>query len=419
MAPATSGECRKMRLKSSGRFSLATAALLSALVFGCAAERPKADINPWASYLHDPSRTNAASEGPRMPLVLSWAKDVSEITFVDVFPREQLSSPAISDGVLYVGSENSKFYSLRLSSGRVYWKYNAGYPIEAPPAVDGATVCFGASNGVMRCFDRADGRELWSFQARSEILSSPVIHGGRLYFSSSDDRVYALSLKDGSRLWTYNRSTFQTVAPRLYSSPAFSDGKLYQLFSDGDLVCLSADTGKDLWSAKVLKDFKQPSGVRRTPLVDNGLVYVIGDSQNVVALDASTGEARNSFGLIKATDFVLHGERVMIIAGSDSIISVDRRSGEIIWKKELEFNPVSSIFVAGDTLFVLSNYTRAPLGLNIFAKTKGRIEAMRLSDAGTLWGHDLYSTASANAATAQSHVAVLTDKGVIDVFAPK
>ncbi|MBI5826161.1 MAG: PQQ-like beta-propeller repeat protein [Deltaproteobacteria bacterium] len=408
-----------MRSKSSRIFSLATASVLSALVFGCAAERPKADMSPWASYLHDPSRTNAVAEGPKMPLVLSWAKDVSEITFVDVFPREQLSSPVISDGVLYVGSENEKFYSLKLTSGRVYWKYDARYPIEAPPAVEGGTVCFGASNGVMRCFDKVKGNELWSFQARSEILSSPVIRDGRLYFSSSDDRVYSLSLKDGARLWTYNRSTFQTVAPRVYSSPAFFEGKLYQLFSDGSLVCLSADTGKDLWSAKVLKDFNQPSGVRRTPLVDNGLVYVIGDSQNVVALDASTGEVRNSFGLIKARDFILHGGRAMIIAGSDRIISVDRLSGEILWKKELKFNPVSSIFVAGDTLFVLSNYSRAPLGLNIFAKTNGRIEALRLSDAETLWGHDLYSTASANASTAESHVAVLTDKGVIDVFGPK
>ncbi len=419
MPPANSGECRKMRSNSSGIFSLATASILAALVFGCAAERPKADMSPWASYLHDPSRTNAVAEGVRLPLVLSWAKDVSEITFVDVFPREQLSSPVISDGVLYAGSENAKFYSLRLSSGRVYWKYNAGYPIEAPPAVEGATVCFGTSNGVMRCFDRADGNELWSFQARSEILSSPVIRGGRLYFSSSDDRVYALSLKDGTKLWTYNRSTFQTVAPRVYSSPAFFEGKLYQLFSDGSLVCLSGDTGRELWAAKVLKDFKQPAGVRRTPLVDNGLVYVIGDAQNVVALDASTGEARNSFGLIKARDFVLHGARAMVIAGSDRIISVDRLSGEIIWKKDLDFNPVSSIFVAGDTLFVLSNYTRAPLGLGILARTRGRIEALRLSDAETLWGHDLYSTASANAATAESHVAVLTDKGVIDVFGPR
>lgn len=419
MDQANSGECRKMRSNSSRIFSLATASVLAALVSGCAAGGPKADLSPWGSYLHDPSRTNAAAEGPRLPLVLSWAKDVSEITFVDVFPREQLSSPVISDGVLYVGSENERFYSLKLTSGRVYWKYDAKYPIEAPPAVEGGAVCFGASNGVMRCFDRADGKELWSFQARSEILSSPVIRDGRLYFSSSDDRVYALSLKNGARLWTYNRSTFQTVAPRVYSSPAFFDGKLYHLFSDGNLVCLSGDTGRDLWSAKVLKDFNQQAGVRRTPLVDDGLVYVIGDAQNVVALDASTGEVKNSFGLIKALDFVLHGKRAMIIAGSDRVISVDRLTGEVLWKKDLDFNPVSSIFAAGDTLFVLSNYTRAPLGLNIFAKTRGRIEALRLSDAGTLWAHDLYSTASGNASAAESHVAVLTDKGVIDVFGPR
>ncbi|MEK7773170.1 MAG: PQQ-binding-like beta-propeller repeat protein, partial [Deltaproteobacteria bacterium] len=283
----------------------------------------------------------------------------------------------------------------------------------------GGEVCFGSSNGVMRCFDRTRGKELWSFQTRSEILSSPVIHEGRLYFASSDDRVYALSLKTGEKLWTFNRSTFQTVAPRVYSSPAFHEDKIYQLFSDGYLLCLSAATGKDLWARKVIKNFDQPGRVRRTPLVDGGSVYIIDDSLKVAALDASTGETGKSFDMIKARDFILHGGRAMIIAGSDQIVSVDRISGAILWKKDLSFKPVSTTFAAGDTLFVLSNYTKAPMGLNVFAKTKGHIEALRMSDGETLWGHDLYSTVTANASAAESHVAVLTDRGVIDVFRPE
>ena len=279
-------------------------------------------------------------------------------------------------------------------------------------------VCFGSSDGAMRCFDDA-GKLLWQFQSRSEILSSPVVKDGRLYFNSSDDRAYALDAKTGERLWTYNRGTFKSVSPRIYGSPAFSNGRLYFLFSDGVVVSIEAATGREVWSKKVVSDFSRAGKWRRTPLVEHGYVYVIDGNDAVLALSEESGEVKGIYNLLKARDFILPDARTIVIAGETQLVATDRLSGAILWKRDVSTGTLSSVFASGENLFVLSNFRKTPLGLDFLASYRGNIEAMSIKDGTTAWTVRLDSSISANASSAYSRVALLTDKGEITVFEPK
>ena len=240
-----------MRANWSKRFLKAACLGAAVAVAGCAAKPLPTDGPGWSTHLGDYGRTNISSGKAALPMVVGWNRDVSKFTFMSPFPDEQLSSPAIHKGRLYAGSTNGYFYASDLASGKVYWKFNAGSPIEAAPTVSDDKACFGASDGKMRCLD-LEGKLLWEFQARSEILSSPVIKNGKVSFTSSDDRIHALDEKTGERLWTYSRGVYKTVTPRVYASPALTEnGNLIYLFSDGAAVCVSALTGKEVWSKKV------------------------------------------------------------------------------------------------------------------------------------------------------------------------
>lgn len=388
----------------------------AALLAGCASQTAKVDYRPWASYLHDDSRSNVSSDKIDLPVSKSWGKDISPVRLYNVFPREQLASPVISEGAMYVGSENERFYKFDLKTGKVLWTFDAEYPIEAPPAVSGATLCFGTSDGVLRCFDKTAGRMLWSFQAKSEILSSPVIKDGKVYFSSSDDKLYALSLATGEKLWSYSRSSYQTVAPRVYSSAAASGGRLFQFFSDGYIVAISADTGKELWSRKVVKNFDSSRQARRTPLASEGLVYMIDDTNAVVALSEENGDVKGLYNIIKTYDFTAPDKKTLVMAGTDRVVAINRVTGSILWKRELAYSPVSTVFVSGDCLFVLSNYRVVPLGINFLAKDRGYITAIKLDDGSVVWGEKLPSTVTANASSAENHLAVSTNEGILEVF---
>jgi outer membrane protein assembly factor BamB len=397
------------------------AAILAAALFsGCAAQRPApAGATPWSTFMHDDARSNISTGKISMPLAVAWSKNISPFKFYNVFPKEQLSTPAISGGVLYTGSENEMFYSMDLNTGKVLWKFDADYVLEAPPAVSGGNVCFGSSDGVMRCFDKEKGKLLWSFQAKSEILSAPVIKDGTVYFSSADDKLYALSLTTGEKLWSYSRSTYQTVAPRLTSSSAVAGNRIFHFFSDGYVVALSADGGKELWSRKVVKNFDSSHPTRRTPMAYGGLVFIIDDMNAVEALSQDNGDIKGLYNITKTFDFLVIDNRVMVLVGADKVVSFDRVSGAILWKKEIERQPVSTVFASGDYLFLLSNYKTVPLGIGFLARDRGYMIALRLDDGSTVWGDKLMSTVTANASSAENNVAVLTNKGVLEVFCAK
>lgn len=386
------------------------------ILSGCAAGLPTENVTPWSGYLHDDARTNVTPDPVTPPLKKAWDKDISAFNFYKGYPKEQLSAPALSGGVLYVGSTNGRFYAIEMANGRVLWRFDADTPIEAPPAVAEDRVCFGSSDGIMRCFDH-EGKPLWEFRARSEILSSPVIRDGRVYFSSSDDRVYGLDAATGEKVWSYNRSVFRTVSPRIYASPAYYEGRLYHFFSDGTLVCLSAGDGKELWEKRVVKDFDSSAPTRRTPLVHDGVVYTIDEENSVLALDYATGNTKGVYNIIKANDFVVENGKTLVVAGGGKAVALNMSTGAILWKKDLKRAPFQSIFGAGDLLFVLSNQEIKPLGIDLFSWTNGYIEALKLTDGTPVWEKKLSSSISANGAGGRSVVSLLPNEGDLVLFA--
>ncbi len=409
-----------MQGNSSGRsWAEAGAVIIAAMMLGGCAAKPLTDTPPWSTHLFSESRSNISPGELSLPLAVSWEKDVSDFRLLRPFPKEQLSSPALHDGLLYVGSTNDRFYAVDLSTGKVKWRYHAMQPIEASPTVTGDMVCFGSADGVMRCLDHA-GKVLWEYQARSEILSSPAVSGGRLFFNSQDDRVHALDAKTGERAWTYSRATYTVVSPRIYGSPARSgDGSLFFLFSDGHIVSLDEETGTEAWSRQVIGSFERAGKWRRSPLYRDGVVYVIDGNDAVQALDAATGEVRGVYSVTKARDFVIPDRRSVVLVGETALVALDRLSGAILWKKELSTGATSSVFAAGGQLFVLSSFKKAFLGLDFLSRDKGRMEAVSLRDGSTSWTTTLGSDAAANASAAYSRVAVLTNKGKLTVFEPR
>jgi len=353
-----------------------------------------------------------------LPLEKAWTKDISAFRFINRYEPQELSSPVMADGVLYAGSDAGDVYAIELATGSVKWSFDADYPVEGAVSVGDGRVCFGSANGVFRCLAAADGAEAWRFQTKSSIVSSPLIRDGRVWFTSSDDRLYALSLEKGEKVWVYTRGTYQTVAPRVPGSSAFHDGKLYQLFSDGYVVALSAETGKELWAVRTVPGFDSALATRRVPLVHDGKVYVIDGKNAVAALDAATGRTLATYDAIAAYDFVIVGDRTLVAAGAEFVVAVDMRSGAILWKKGLTHRPMSSIFAAGDYLFILSNFKTSLWDSSYFEKTLGHIEAVRLANGEAVWSEELKSTLTARPAVAYGYAAVVADNGAVRVYAP-
>jgi len=311
----------------------------------------------WPMFHGDPSRTGAGPSSPEV-VAAQWTY------FVD---RRGVSSPAVSDGVVYTAS-NSGVYALNASNGAELWKSLSGLGFDSSPAVVNGTVYIGSDNvyalnattgtqlwnystgssvfsspavvngivyvgsaNALYALNAASGVRLWSFPNGNRIFSSPAVVNGFVYFGSLDNNVYALDASSGVMRWSF--STQDAV----YSSPAVADGVLYISSWDGNVYALNATTGVKLWS------HAYGAPLAWTPAVANGMVYIL----NIEALNASTGVTIWTYatGGGHSTPAVANG--VVYIGSWDyNVYALNAFNGEKIWNYATNYYVDSSPAVA-------------------------------------------------------------------------
>jgi outer membrane protein assembly factor BamB len=123
----------------------------------------------------------------------------SKITHRDGTPqawREVLMcSPAVHDGVVYIGSEHGELFALDAKDGTQRWVFDTGEAIRSAPSIstDDGTLYFGAADGQLYALDAKTGRKRWTFQTVGKIVSSPYPCSGRIYAGSDDGNLYMLT----------------------------------------------------------------------------------------------------------------------------------------------------------------------------------------------------------------------------------
>lgn len=107
-------------------------------------------------------------------------------------------SPAISDGVSYVGSSDGYFVNAaEIRTGKELWRVSMPSRIISSPAVAGDALYAGCEDGNVFGLDRATGRELWRYRTGDSVYSSPSADGDRVFIGSDDGFVYALTASKG------------------------------------------------------------------------------------------------------------------------------------------------------------------------------------------------------------------------------
>jgi outer membrane protein assembly factor BamB len=105
-----------------------------------------------------------------------------------------ITSPAVDRGLVVVGSSDGAFVqALDARSGEERWRERIGVPVWSSPAVGGDVVYFGDHAGRLHALDRATGERLWHFATRAGIFSSPAVAGSLVVVGSNDGAVYALA----------------------------------------------------------------------------------------------------------------------------------------------------------------------------------------------------------------------------------
>jgi outer membrane protein assembly factor BamB len=101
------------------------------------------------------------------------------------------SSPAIAGDNLYVGSGNN-LLAVNLTSQEKRWVFQTQGRVKSSPALTDTVVYVGSDDGRLYAIDTATGLELWSLLTGDMISSSPAYADGTLYVGSHDGKLYAV-----------------------------------------------------------------------------------------------------------------------------------------------------------------------------------------------------------------------------------
>ncbi|GIV16772.1 MAG: hypothetical protein KatS3mg022_2207 [Armatimonadota bacterium] len=322
------------------------------------------------SYRFSPTHGGIAPAGIQMPVAMYWRYTASPAP-------QNFAAPAIVGNTIYYPCRD-RFYALDAETGRVIWRYPTDQPLDAQfrttPAVADGIVYVGATDGNLYALSAATGKVLWTFRTQGAVLSPPTVVDDVVYFGSADGRVYAINARTGEPIW---RGGFRTL-DAVNGAVAVADGMVYFISADQTLYAAAAATGLLLWRMRLPGTLYALS-----PVVADRNVYVVA-SNVLYVLQARSG--RQLWARTLSDDIVAEpvaGNSMIYVLTRDGRVWAFDNTGKLLWNtKEPVFTNqvVAPPTLAGNVL--------------IIGTTRGGIYALDASNGSVLWKYLLQSSSS-------------------------
>ncbi len=272
-----------------------------------------------------------------------------------------IEAPAlVRDGMLFIGSSDFFFYSLDAGTGELRWKHETEDKILGGAnwvtLSDGSPrLVVGSYDSKLYCFDPKTGEKHWEYATRNYINGTPAVSGEEVVFGGCDAILHVVSVRDG----TSKRQVELGEACHVAGSVAWIDDEVYFGHYGNEFLCFDMKANQRKWS------HVHP----RHPFFSS----------------PSIGQDRVVFG---GRDKKLH--------------CVDRKTGETLWevptKRKVDGSPV----ICGDKV--------------VFGSADGRLFVVTLADGKQEWTYDLGKGIYASPAVAAGRVYVGGSDGLLYCF---
>jgi len=306
-----------------------------------------------------------------------------------------VSSPAVVNGVVYIGSSDGALYAVDQKSGQQKWKTGTRGPVASSPAVAEGMVFFLSYDGGFYCLDANTGARKWRYATGYErrfeakrlhgsspseqtvpdphdvFLSSPAFLNGKVYFGSSDGNFYALEAKTGLLQWKFETKGI------IHASPAIFGNTIYIGSWDSYLYALDTESGAEKWRFKTGEDpiIYNQVGFQSSPAVVDGVVYVGCRDAHLYAIDALTGKKKwdypTSKSWVNVTPAVFDGSVYFATGDTRRFHAVDAATGRLRFTVPVITVIFSSAAVAD--------------GLAYFGNLNGSLYAVDIKSGAVVW----------------------------------
>ena len=134
------------------------------------------------------------------------------------------TTPAVEAGVVYfaTGKDEKKLYAVDIATGTEIWNRSL-YGSLSSPAISDGKIYIGDKDKKINCIDATDGSEVWNQTLGGKCDSSPIVANGMVYTAANYDKgtIYCFDANCGTLIWSYDTNQYNMA------QPAVSDGILF------------------------------------------------------------------------------------------------------------------------------------------------------------------------------------------------
>ncbi|MBN2380195.1 PQQ-binding-like beta-propeller repeat protein [candidate division WOR-3 bacterium] len=404
-------------------------------------------------------------ENPELPWEKFSVSDGRKGWKVRVQRTLPLPTPAVSDGIVYIGGGfgSYEFYALDAETGKPLWLFHCGDDGPTAAVVEKGCVAFNTESCILYILDAKTGKKLWGKWLGDPLMSQPAIEGDKVVMAYPNQKgghsLSCMGLKDGKEFWT------QDIPGEVISTPVIADGKVYASTLEGSVHCYAMGTGEKfyskeqqatsapwIWQGEVyvsLREDEERIVGGKTEVVrteGQGRIKASGERDNKnlwakqdadylnveqssryaeeqMALDASVGfasapgaaklsQSKENLGVSSVSGvWAYQGSRPTIVEGisyssmGDTLKALDAASGKVIWKRYIEIKDSP-----GGRPFSPPSYASGKLYLGAVS---GEIICLDAKDGKELWRYDCGEPVRFQPAVAGGKVFWGTDAGTV------
>jgi outer membrane protein assembly factor BamB len=279
-------------------------------------------------------------EDPNAPTALEEIKPTVQANIVwqiKVGKAENFEfSPKVQAGHVFAASTEGFLEAVDEATGKSKWKLNVGEPLSGGVGAGGGLVFVGTLRGAIYAYS-IEGVFKWKAQLSSEVLSPPEYFDGFVIVRTGDSKIYGIDAIDGMRKWVYDR-TGPALVLRSSAGLVVDGGAVYAGFAGGKLIAVRADNGKLLWEAAValpkgVTEIERIADITSLPVVDGPVVYAVAYQGRIAAVDRRTGKVLWNRDISSLNGLSIEDERIYLTHASDSVYSLDLEKGKSFWRQ--------------------------------------------------------------------------------------
>ena len=308
------------------------------------------------------------------------------------------STPAIVDGVVYIGDMDGRLYAFDLGTGEKKWesKFEDGF-LAGIAAKDGA-IYLGDIAGKFYCVDAATGKTRWGFTTQAEIDSSANFYKDRVIVGSQDATLYCLSRSDGKLVWKFS------IADQIRCSPTIVENRAFVAGCDSKLHVVDLDEGKELASVEI----EAPTGV--TPAVRGERVYFGTEAGTFFAVNWRNATVAWTFQPDRGnqpfrSSPAVTAEAVVFGGRNKRLHALDPQTGKPLWEYTTRNRIDGSPVVVGDRVFV--------------GAADGRLYALDLKTGKLDWQYEAGGGFNGSPGVSRGRLVIANDNGTVYCFGEK